>query len=185
MAANDPQTWRDEPVKIVEHDPLWATRFAVEADLLEATIGRWITGGIHHIGSTAVPGLDAKPIIDIAVGVESLQASRPCIEVLSKIAYLYSPYREDVMHWFCKPDPANRSHHLHLIPTGSARMEDEIVFRDYLRSHPASAAEYRALKRRLAAEHFDDREAYTKAKAVFVEVTTASAHIWRAESRAI
>lgn len=184
MAAKDPGTWRDEPVRLVSHDPAWATRFREEADLLQATIGRWITGGIHHIGSTAVPGLDAKPIIDIAVGVDSLEATRPCIDLLSKIEYVYSPYRREVMHWFCKPDPARRTHHLHLIPTGSARFEDEIVFRDYLRTNPARAAEYGELKRQLAAEHTEDRDGYTAAKAAFVESVTAEAHIWRAESTA-
>jgi GrpB-like predicted nucleotidyltransferase (UPF0157 family) len=181
MAAHDPATWRNEPVRLVRHDPAWAARFREEADVLRATIGRWVTGGIHHIGSTAVPGLDAKPIIDIAVGVESLEASRPCIDLLGEIDYLYSPYRGEVMHWFCKPDPARRTHHLHLLPTGSARLADEIVFRDYLRTHPARAAGYGDLKRQLAAEHTEDREAYTAAKAGFVESVTAAAHIWRAE----
>lgn len=182
MAAEDPGTRRNEPVRLVPHDPAWAARFREEADLLQATVGIWITGGIHHIGSTAVPGLDAKPIIDIAVGVESLEASRPCIALLSRIDYLYSPYCGEVMHWFCKPDPARRTHHLHLMPTGSKRLEDEIVFRDYLRTHPAHAAEYGQLKRRLAAAYTEDREAYTSAKAHFVESMTAAAHAWRAES---
>jgi GrpB-like predicted nucleotidyltransferase (UPF0157 family) len=185
MAVDDPSTWRNEPVRLVQHDPAWADRFTEEAGLLEATIGPWITGGIHHIGSTAIPGLDAKPIIDIAVGVESLEGSRPCIDLLSEIDYLYSPYREEVMHWFCKPDPARRTHHLHLMPAGSARLEDEIVFRDYLRSHPERAAQYGDLKRRLAAEHTDDREAYTSAKADFVESTTAEARAWRAGSNPV
>lgn len=182
MAADDPRAWRDEPIRLVPHDPAWAARFREEADLLLATIGPWVTGGVHHIGSTAVPGLDAKPIIDIAVGVESLEASRPCIDVLSRIEYLYSPYRGDVMHWFCKPDPARRTHHLHLMPTGSTRLEDEIVFRDYLRSHPDVVTAYGDLKRRLAAEHAEDREAYTGAKSDFVESVTAAAHAWRAGS---
>jgi GrpB-like predicted nucleotidyltransferase (UPF0157 family) len=118
---------------------------------------------VHHVGSTAVPGLDAKPIIDIAVVVQSLEDSRPCLQLLSEIHYLYAPYRADVMHWFCKPSPAKRTHHLHLIPTGSPRLMDELVFRDYLRAHPDRAAEYGLLKRNLAAEHADDRDEYTRA----------------------
>lgn len=180
MSADDPGSWRDEPVRLVPHDPSWAARFAAEAELLHATIGTYITGGIHHVGSTAVGGLDAKPIIDSAVGVESLEASRPCIELLSAIDYLYAPYRAEVMHWLCKPDPAKRTHHLHLIPTGSPRLADEIAFRDYLRAHPAKAAEYGDLKHRLAAEHRADREAYTRAKTDFVAAVTAAAHVWRA-----
>jgi GrpB-like predicted nucleotidyltransferase (UPF0157 family) len=178
--ADDPATWQNEPIRLVPHDPAWAERFQEEADRLDATIGPWVTGGIHHIGSTAVTGLEAKPIIDIAVEVESLEASRPCIDLLRHLDYLYSPYRAEVMHWFCKPDPAKRTHHLHLIPTGSPRLDDEVVFRDYLRTHPDRAAEYGALKRRLAAEHTDDRETYTRAKTDFVESVTAVARAWRA-----
>jgi GrpB-like predicted nucleotidyltransferase (UPF0157 family) len=179
MAADDPTQWQDEPVTLVPHDPAWAARFAAEAADIQRIIGPWITGGIHHVGSTAVPGLDAKPVIDIAVGVESLEASLPCIELLGRIGYVYAPYRADVMHWFCKPDPSRRTHHLHLIPTGSERLEDEIAFRDYLRAHPGVAAEYGALKQRLASEHTDDREAYTQAKAGFIEAVTTQAHAWR------
>ena len=74
VTTSDREPPRDEPVRLVPHDPAWAARFRDEAELLQATIGSWITGGIHHVGSTAISGLDAKPIIDIAVGVESLEA---------------------------------------------------------------------------------------------------------------
>lgn len=179
MTFDDPTKWSDEGVVVVPHDPSWGARFEQEVAVIEKAIGQWITGGVHHIGSTAVPGLSAKPIIDIAVGVDTLEGSRPCIAMLREAQYLYSPYRGDVMHWFCKPDPARRTHHLHLIPTGSTRLNDEIIFRDYLTTHPIRAREYGNLKERLAAEHADDREAYTRAKADFVETLTAQAHAWR------
>jgi GrpB-like predicted nucleotidyltransferase (UPF0157 family) len=82
---------------------------------LEAAIGDWIVGGIHHVGSTAVPGLEAKPIIDILIGVEDLESSRACFHHLSALHYHYAPYRAAEMHWFCKPEPAHRTHHLHLV----------------------------------------------------------------------
>ena len=173
----------DERVRLVPHDPAWAAAFAAEADLLRATIGPWITGGVHHVGSTAVPGLDAKPIIDIAVGVAGLEESRECIGLLQPLDYLYWPHRAEVMHWFCKPDPAARTHHLHLIPTGSARLEDELVFRDHLRAHPEVAAEYGALKRRLAVEFGSDRDGYTEAKSEFVLSATAAGRAWREDAR--
>jgi GrpB-like predicted nucleotidyltransferase (UPF0157 family) len=179
VSADDPSKWQNEPVRLVPHDAGWATLFEEEAGHLRQVIGAWVTGGVHHVGSTAVPGLDGKPIIDILVGVESLEASKPCIELLQELDYLYSPYRAEVMHWFCKPDPARRTHHLHLIPTGYARFADELAFRDYLRAHPDRAKEYGALKRSLAAEHAEDREAYTRAKAHFVEAVTAMARTWR------
>jgi GrpB-like predicted nucleotidyltransferase (UPF0157 family) len=173
------ETRRDEPVRIEPADPDWPARFDREARALDRVIGRWVTGGIHHVGSTAVPGLAAKPVIDIAVGVESLEASRPCIPLLTGLGYAYAPDRTDVMHWFCKPDPARRTHHLHLIPTGSERLRDELAFRDHLRTHDEDAAEYEALKRRLAVQHAGDRDAYTEAKSAYVGAITRLARAQR------
>lgn len=181
MASDDPTRWQNESVTLLPHDPEWSTRFVEEAAKVRRVLGPWITGGIHHVGSTAIPGLDAKPVIDIAVGVADLEASRPCIELLRELHYLHAPYRAEVMHWFCKPDPRRRTHHLHLLPTGSQRLNDELAFRDYLRVHPDRAAQYAALKRRLAAEHAEDREEYTRSKASFVEAVTALARTWRAK----
>lgn len=178
MPSEAPGQWKNQAVQLVPYDPDWASRFEAEAAALAVVLQPWVAGGIHHIGSTAVPGLNAKPIIDIAVGVESLETSRPCIDLLKDLEYLYSPYLGEVMHWFCKPDLSHRTHHLHLIPTGSPRLEDEIAFRDYLRAHPDVAEEYGALKRRLAAEHTNDREAYTRAKSGFVRAATNAAHTW-------
>jgi GrpB-like predicted nucleotidyltransferase (UPF0157 family) len=135
---------------------------------LEEAIGEWITGGIHHVGSTAVPGLEAKPTVDILAGVADLETSRACFEPLGGLGYLYAPYRSEEMHWFCKPGPTRRTHHLHLVPTGSRRFDDELAFRDRLRAEPEVAADYASLKQRLAARFADDREAYTDAKAEFI-----------------
>lgn len=165
--------WSDEPIRVVDHDPAWPQLFGLEAVALDVAIGPWVTGGIHHVGSTAVPGLAAKPIIDILVGVESLEASRPCIELLQPLQYVYAPYLPEVMHWFCKPNPARRTHHLHLVPTGSARYRDELAFRDRLRADPELALAYEHLKRELAARFPDDREAYTEGKAAFVQAVIA------------
>ena len=131
-------------------------------------IGAWATGGVHHVGSTAVPGLDAKPIIDILVGVDGLDVSRACFEPLAGLGYLYAPYRSEEMHWFCKPHPSRRTHHLHLVPTESSRFADELGFRDRLRATPETARAYANLKRELATHFRDDRDAYTEAKADFI-----------------
>lgn len=158
----------DEPVRIEPYDPSWPARFEKERDLLADAIGAWVVGGIHHVGSTAVPGLDAKPVIDILVGVADLETSRECREVLGRIGYVYAPYRAEEMHWFCKPDPSRRTHHLHLVPVDSRRFREELAFRNHLRSRPEAAAEYGWLKRRLAASFPEDREAYTEAKSGFI-----------------
>jgi GrpB-like predicted nucleotidyltransferase (UPF0157 family) len=136
--------------------------------LLVGAIGQWLAGSIEHIGSTAIPGLAAKPVIDIMAGVESLDASRPAVVVLADFEYCYAPYRAGVMHWLCKPSPAARTHHLHLVPFQSRLWMEQLAFRDYLRAHPDVALEYAALKWRLAEQHRFDREAYTDAKAPFV-----------------
>lgn len=170
MTGPDPG-WRDEEVRVVDYDPTWPARFEEEAALLELVIGPWATGGIHHVGSTAVPGLAAKPVIDILVGVDSLDASRECIALVEPLHYLHSPYRVEEMHWFCKPDPAARTHHLHLVTTDSPRFVNEIAFRDYLRAHPERADAYAQLKRDLAEQFRHDREAYTMGKTGFVVET--------------
>ena len=158
----------DEQIRIVPYDPEWPVHFEEERAKLEAAIGPWVVGGIHHVGSTAVLGLDAKPIIDILVGVEDLESSRVCFDPLAGLDYLYAPYRSEEMHWFCKPDPSHRTHHLHLVPIDSRRYKEELEFRDRLRADPTPAAEYAALKRNLAGRFRNDREGYTDAKAEFI-----------------
>jgi GrpB-like predicted nucleotidyltransferase (UPF0157 family) len=138
------------PVHIVPYDREWPGRFETERQLLIEAIGPWLVdGSIEHIGSTAIPDLDAKPVIDIMAAVESLDGSRAALPVLERYQYCYYPYRAEVMHWLCKPSPAHRTHHLHLVPLGSPLWNE--------------------LKRRLAAAHRLDREAYTDAKAPFVQ----------------
>jgi GrpB-like predicted nucleotidyltransferase (UPF0157 family) len=158
----------DESVRIASYDPSWPARFEEERQALEKTLGDSISGGVHHVGSTAVPGLAAKPVVDILVGVDGLESSRELIEPLAALGYMYSPYRPDEMLWFCKPNPAHRTHHLHLVPTDSRRFRAELTFRDYLRAHPEVADDYGVLKRRLATEFEQDREAYTQAKSGFI-----------------
>jgi GrpB-like predicted nucleotidyltransferase (UPF0157 family) len=158
----------DELIQIVPYDRAWPRRYEQERALLSAAIGEWIVGGIHHVGSTSVPDLEAKPVIDVLVGVADLNSSRSCFERLAALDYVYAPYRVAEMHWFCKPDPRRRTHHLHLVPNDSARFRDELAFRDHLRSHRDVAEDYAALKRRLSREFEHDREAYTAAKAEFI-----------------
>jgi GrpB-like predicted nucleotidyltransferase (UPF0157 family)/ribosomal protein S18 acetylase RimI-like enzyme len=158
----------DEPIRLAPPDPSWPARFEQEREALRGAIGEWVCGGIHHIGSTAVSGLRAKPIIDILVGVGDLGTARACFEPLADLDYLYAPYLAEEMHWFCKPDPTRRTHHLHLVPADSQRFRDELAFRDRLRADAQIADKYAALKSELAARHGKDREGYTEAKGAFV-----------------
>ena len=101
----------DQVIALHSYDPAWSARFDSEGRVLTTALRSWITGGVHHVGSTAIPGLAAKPVIDIMVGVADLATSRPCVDLVAQLDYCYAPYRADVMHWFCKPSPARRTHH--------------------------------------------------------------------------
>lgn len=155
-------------VVLEEYNEQWPVKFENEKAFLLSVIGEWNHGDVMHVGSTAVPGLVAKPVIDIMFGVKSLEESRPAIDVLSRNGYEYWPYKADVMHWFCKPSDAFRTHHLHLIPYDSPLWRERIRFRDILRSDSKIAAEYADLKRDLAKRYKDDRESYTQHKWPFI-----------------
>jgi GrpB-like predicted nucleotidyltransferase (UPF0157 family) len=161
----------EEPIRLVPYDTKWPETFAREKSVLGQTIGEYIVGDIHHIGSTAVPGLSAKPIIDILVGVENLESSRSAIPLLEKTQYCYYPYKPQFMHWFCKPSPEHRTHHLHLVPVNSPEYKAKLVFRDILRSETVKRKKYADLKKSLAQQYQNDREAYTKAKTAFIRQT--------------
>ncbi len=163
-AASQP----DAPIELVPYDPRWPSRFEAERELLAAALQPWLTGNIEHIGSTAVPGLAAKPIIDIMVPVASLAGSTGVIDAACRIGYLHHPYKPQEMHWFCKPSPAHRTHHLHVVEHGGTVWQQRLALRDALRQDPALAARYAQLKRSLAALHPLDRDAYTQAKAPFI-----------------
>ncbi len=170
----DPR-WVDEAVHLSPYDSAWPETFETEAVALRALLGGWITGGVHHVGSTAIPGMIAKPVIDIMIGVAGLEESRPCIDALRGVGWWYAPYRSDIMHWFCRPNPARRTHHLHLVPTGSDWYQAELSFRDYLIEHAADAERYARLKQDLAARFPNDREAYTEGKSEFIARVNARA----------
>jgi GrpB-like predicted nucleotidyltransferase (UPF0157 family) len=156
------------PIELVDYDPAWPMKFEAEKQLLIACLRPWLFGPIEHVGSTPVPGLLAKPVIDIMVAVETLSASRDAIGAVEGLGYQYWPYKAELMHWLCKPSDEFRTHHLHLVPLGGPLWQTRLAFRDYLRRHPAAAAEYAALENELAAKYRDDREAYTEGKTAFI-----------------
>src|SRR5262245_27133585 len=159
----------EQAVEIVEYDPSSPASFEAERQALARTLAPWLAGSIEHIGSTAIPGLAAKPVVDIMAAVSTLEGSRGAIEAATELGYCYFPYQAEFEHWFCKPSPMFRTHHLHMVPIGSAKWLQTIAFRDYLRAHPTVAAEYEALKRNRAQEFHFDREAYTEAKRPFID----------------
>ena len=165
----------DQPIKVVPYDAAWPARFEQERDALVPVLGDVAVGGLHHVGSTAVPGLAAKPTIDVLAGIRDLDVARDRFPLLARLEYHYAPYRQDEMHWFCKPSPKVRAFHLHLVPYGSRRYTQELAFRDFLRADRGAARGYEALKLRLASEFEYDREAYTDAKAQFIAAALQAA----------
>jgi len=157
------------PVVIAPYDPAWPAMFEAERALLERQLEGYVVGGIEHVGSTSVAGLAAKPVIDIMVGVASLEASWSAVPLLGPLGYGYFPYRSDVMHWFCKPSPEIRTHHVYLIEHQSRAWLERLAFRDSLRADADLRTAYVSLKRELAERHREDREAYTEHKAGFIQ----------------
>ena len=163
-------------IALEKYNPDWENLFEKEKELLLRKIGQFYFGAIEHVGSTSVKGLIAKPIIDVMFGVKDLESSRGAIGDLSDLDYCYYPYKGDVMHWFCKPSPDDRTHHLHLVPFESKLWFERTRFRDKLRTNSDVAAEYSTLKISLASKHAFDREAYTNEKWPFIKSVLSNSH---------
>ncbi len=154
-------------VRLVPHQEAWAGLFKKEKARIKAAVGQHILD-IQHVGSTAIPGIPAKPIIDIGVAVRNFEEAAVCIEPIVELGYVYRgengiPRR----HYFRLGSP--RTHHLHINEINGPDWQNQILFRDYLRRHPEVAAEYGRLKTNLAAKNPNDREAYLAAKGPFIE----------------
>ena len=130
----------------------------------------WLESGIHHIGATSVPGLAAKPIVDMMAGVRDFEKARAAYEPLLAEGYVHTPHRPGIAHHFSKAGNG-----LHLTEPGSDLWNERLAFRDALRADPELVTEYEALKLRLAEAHPDDREAYTAGKRAFVGRVLAGA----------
>jgi GrpB-like predicted nucleotidyltransferase (UPF0157 family) len=168
-----------EPVELVRSDPSWPRRFDHIRRQLADALGPAALR-IDHIGSTAVPGLDAKPVIDVQVSVARLDAED---EYRSQIESLGWELRaREPEHRFFRPAAGEpRTVHVHVCQAGSTWERAHLLFRDYLHAHPARAAEYVALKRQLASSLGRDRAAYTRSKNPFIAETLQLAAPWAQE----
>ncbi len=164
-----------DEIKIEPANPIWSKLFEVEkAQLLAALSSHFVA--IEHFGSTAIPGLDAKPIIDMLGGVKSMAEADALLGPLCQLGWDTSPEfnatlsdRRFLLRW-----PGGiRTHHLHLVVYGGEQWQQRLKFRDCLRANPALAQQYQKLKYELAAKHRDDREAYTDAKSDFIVSVTS------------
>ncbi|GBE57503.1 dephospho-CoA kinase/protein folding accessory domain-containing protein [bacterium BMS3Abin01] len=172
-----------EEIVIFDYDPAWPESFRREKDHLVSCLPGDLIRRIEHFGSTAVPGMAAKPIVDMLVEVADLQATRariaPVLEAQG-YEYFWRPTHGDdgppFYAWFIKRDPQTgaRTHHIHMVEGHFTEHWDRLLFRDYLIEHPEVAREYGALKMRLASAWSRDRAAYTRGKTEFIVSVTAS-----------
>src|SRR5262245_32363124 len=173
-----------EDVAVVPYDPLWPELFRLEMEHLLWCLPADLVRRVEHFGSTAVPGLAAKPVIDMLVEVADLERTKvqivPVLEA-EGYDYFWRPTRgEDgppFYAWFIKRDPASgaRTHHIHMVEGGFVEHWDRLLFRDYLIAHPETGQQYQELKLVLAADHPNDRVAYTEGKSEFVARVTEEA----------
>jgi GrpB-like predicted nucleotidyltransferase (UPF0157 family) len=165
-------SWATEPVTVVDYDPAWLQRGTHERDHLRQLLVPWLTDDVEHVGSTAVPGLAAKPIIDLQAPIHDLADADRIASVLAPHGWHYVPPALDQRphrRFFIKVVHDRRATHLHLMTTASARWHQQLAFRDALRSNPDLVRTYTQLKHELVDRHEDDREAYTAGKQRFVE----------------
>lgn len=171
-----------DPIEVVPYDPAWPAMFEAEKRHLRSVLPAHLTGRIEHFGSTAVPGLAAKPVIDMLVEVPDLDEVRETVPPLLAppiYDYFWRPTRGDDVPpfyaWFIKRDGAGRrTHHIHLVEPDFEHW-NRLLFRDHLIAHPDVASEYGKLKIQLAARHPTDRIAYTEAKTEFILRVTKQA----------
>jgi GrpB-like predicted nucleotidyltransferase (UPF0157 family) len=169
-----------DEIEIVDSDPRWPRLFEEERALLQRALPADQLLGIEHAGSTAIPGLAAKPIVDIFIAVPSIDVARTTlVEPIVALGYVYwaeNPKRDRM--FFVKGMPPygeRRSHHIHISEPTSDAWRRPLLFRDYLRRHPDEAERYHRLKLDLASRYRHDREAYTTAKDAFVEAIVSLA----------
>ena len=157
-----------QPVVIVPYDSAWPRIYEEESRLISGSVGG-IIRSLEHVGSTSVPGLWAKPIIDIIAGVDGPADAERCRELLQPIGYDDASTGDNPDWYYCLgKGPHSPGFHLHLVKEGSRFHEKHILFRDWLRAHPADAEAYTELKIRLAEKYRNDRVAYTDGKTEFI-----------------
>ncbi len=163
----------NERFEVVDYDPNWPAMFEREAELIMAAMGDDAVE-IEHVGSTSVPGMCAKPIIDLLLAVESFAPVAEYERRLKSLGYHHHPHENDADRLFLwKGIP--RTHHLHIVEYATWEHQRHLIFRDYLRRHPSVAREYEKVKRDLTAAFPSNRPAYTRGKTAFIKNIMARA----------
>ena len=164
-------------IQLAPYESGWQIFFLEERDRLQAQIGEYVLD-IQHIGSTSIPGMPAKPILDIGIAVTDFEEAVRCVTPLENLGYTYKgengiPRR----HYFGKGTP--RTHHVHMLEIKSEAWRNHLLFRDCLIRNPEAALEYARMKQELAKQFANDREAYQVGKDSFIKSTLHKARsIW-------
>lgn len=167
-------------VIVVDYDPRWPVRFAGEAARLAPVLGD-ILVAIHHIGSTSIPGMAAKPIIDIMPVVRQIELVDPCNPAMQTLGYeARGEYGIAGRRYFVKGQGNDRSHHVHVFAADHPDVARHLNFRDFLIAHPDEAAAYASLKQALARQYPHDIEAYIAGKDGLIKEIDRRALVWRA-----
>ena len=169
------------PIVLVPHDPTWASAFREEADRIQRALGPRLVA-LHHIGSTAIPGILAKPVIDMLAVIERIEMLDESPSRLSVLDYeALGEFGIPGRRYFRKDSPLGvRTHQIHAFGRDSSEVQRHLDFRDYLRAHPAAAKAYEALKRDLAPRHSGRVNDYTDGKTAFIRDIEERARAWRA-----
>jgi GrpB-like predicted nucleotidyltransferase (UPF0157 family) len=164
-------------VFLAAYDPLWPEEFRAEADRIQAVCDD-LEIRLEHVGSTAVPGLSAKPIIDILAGVPPRADREPYVQALREIGYEHlGAHGISGRDFFRRGSP--RSHHVHLVTWSGSFWREQLLFRDHLRANPPVMLEYEVLKRQLAITHANDRQQYSVDKGHFIQAVLREARASR------
>jgi GrpB-like predicted nucleotidyltransferase (UPF0157 family) len=166
-----------DPIVVVAYDPAWPGEFRAIGAGIRAALGP-LALRIDHVGSTSVPGLDAKPVIDVQVSVEALEPRERFRVPLEALGYLHVPDNPELTKRFFKQRPGERQTHIHVRVQGTFDEQLNLLFRDFLRTHREAAREYAQVKWRLAEQFRNDREGYVRAKEPTVWGLLQRAHTW-------
>ncbi|MET0621418.1 MAG: GrpB family protein [Pyrinomonadaceae bacterium] len=168
-------------VEVVAHDPRWRDAFEAEAGRVAAALGENVVA-VHHVGSTSIPNIYAKPVVDLLVEVRDIGEVDGRSPAMESLGYeVMGEYGIPGRRYFRKDNREGiRTHHVHAFGAGSAEAERHLTFRDYMIAHPADAQRYSELKRKLAEEHPQSMDAYMDGKDGFVKEMDRRAARWRA-----
>ena len=167
-------------VDLLPHNPLWEDIAAETIKKLKSLLND-VAVDIQHVGSTSIRNICAKPIIDIAVGVNTLDSIKPYIELLKKngIIFRKEDVKEQLLFVIGDFEKEFRTHHIHVVEWNSIAWNNYINFRDYLNAFPEYAKEYDDLKKKLALEFANNRGNYTAGKQEFIDRILKQAHLWK------